>query len=152
MPNSDTQKVYRDFWQRLEGRIDQQSNTPLYFDADELETNYLPQTRNLPAGINYTFVSNTQQGYLQVKLHIWEERENRDEIFAHLQAHKGDIEADIGEPLEWTRNKTYDTVIVERDCNLKDNREQWDDYLSWLIEYGERFDEVFGRHLNQFHR
>lgn len=31
-------------------------------------------------------------------------------------------------------------------------RAEWDDYLDWLIKYGERFDILFGTYIREFER
>jgi len=150
MSDSDTPKVYRDFWREFEKRVSQREETPLYFDSEEVHGNFLSQKRNLPDGSNYTFSSDTNRGYLQVKLHIWSSRDDRDEIFGHLREHRNVIEAEIGEPLSWSRNEDYDAIVLQREGDISTTREEWDEYLTWLIEQGERFDEVFGAYLSEF--
>lgn len=150
MTNSPPTGGYREFWDRFEKQIDQRSDTPLYFDEDELESNYLPQKRNLPDGINYTFVSNANQGHLQVKFHIHDRRSDRTEIYEYLDAHRQEIESEIGAPLKWNERESYDKIILQRDGDVLTDFDAWNEYIDWFIEYGERFDEVFGRYLERY--
>lgn len=126
--------------------------SPLYIGEEmDLSRNYLPQMKNLPHGINYTLVSNAGQKHFQVKLHIRDTYDDREGFYTYLRERRSNIESQVGGRLDWTQNEGLDTVILQRDGDVR-TREAWDGYLDWLIKYGEAFDTVFGTHIQEFER
>jgi Domain of unknown function (DUF4268) len=62
-----------------------------------------------------------------------------------LEVQRKDIEAEIGEPLQWNPNpeKQDKIIVLDRAADL-DDHSQWDEYILWLVERVDRFKKAFG--------
>jgi hypothetical protein len=55
-----------------------------------------------------------------------------------------EIEAEIGEPLKWNPypDKQDKIIVLDRSADL-DDRNRWDEYISWLVERVDKFKKAF---------
>lgn len=151
MVNNDTDRMYRDFWERLEERLEDRPETPLYVDRDQdLTENHRHQKGNLPAGTNYSLVLSSRDDRLQIKFHIHDHYTDRDDLWAFLDARRATIEDTLG-VLEWDRGGAYHKIRRQRNEDVTD-RKRWREYQDWLIRWGEAFDHVFGVSVAEFER
>jgi Domain of unknown function (DUF4268) len=53
-------------------------------------------------------------------------------------------EAEIGEPLQWNPYPEKQDKIIMLDCAADlDDHSQWDNYISWLVDYVDKFRKAF---------
>lgn len=138
----------RKFWQGLKDKLSQRPETPLSIDSTYIEEpqSYVPQKQGLsPDSVHYVLVTNTVEEYIGVKLQI---EDTGHELFTYLHDHRTEIESQISPDLEWATGQAWDKVVLKRDGTIKTDRDNWDAYQDWLIEYGETFAEVFDSYLN----
>jgi hypothetical protein len=62
-----------------------------------------------------------------------------------LEAHRKEIEDEIGEPLKWNPfpEKKDKIIVLDRAADL-DDRKQWGEYVAWLVERVDKFRKAFG--------
>jgi hypothetical protein len=67
-----------------------------------------------------------------------------------LEAHRTEIEAEIGEPLKWNPNpdKLDKIIVLDRQADL-DDRARWDEYISWLVGRIDKFKKAFSPRIKQ---
>jgi hypothetical protein len=144
--STETEEIQREFWEGLIEKIDQQTGSDLYTESANPRS-YLPVRGTLPADADIGLGTDSLRGQIQVKLHL---RDDGTEMYDHLVEHKSDIESEIGAELMWDPDSArYEQIRLVRDGNIKTDREQWEEFQNWLIEYWKTFDEVFGDYLRR---
>jgi hypothetical protein len=94
---TETEAIQREFWSRLTEKIDRRMGPEFRTDAVKPRS-YLPVKGTLPDGASIALGTDSLQGQIQVKLHL---RDADTGMWDHLETHKSDIEAEIGEELVW---------------------------------------------------
>lgn len=87
---------------------------------------------------------NTRENALGCEFYI---HQNKD-LYDELNSKKVVIEQELGSDLEWMRldDKKASRIKRTRIANLEDT-DSWEEYHKWLVEQGERFREVFRKHI-----
>ena len=92
---------------------------------------------------------NTQKKHLLTQIWI----ENNNELFEYLFTNKETIEEELGFELFWRNkeNNKSSTIGIRRniDSIKKDN---WDEYIKWHIDMGEKFNNVFAPIIKEFEK
>lgn len=90
------------------------------------------------------FTINSKDNQLRAEITIrddaeayWNLKEQRDEIDAEF-----DHQVVWNDPEETRAGKERSKILVTKSGDVT-NEDMWDDYLDWMIKYGERFHEVF---------
>jgi hypothetical protein len=71
-------------------------------------------------------------------------------LFAQMLAAKGEIEAEFGAPLIWaeTSGKKQSKIYVKRSADI-DDRAQWPEYHTWLLQNLEKLHGVFAKRVKK---
>jgi hypothetical protein len=66
------------------------------------------------------------------------------EFYHNLEQHKEEIEADLGEKLEWLElpEKKASRIKISTTGDF-DNQDKWEEYFEWLLQMTEKFQRVF---------
>jgi hypothetical protein len=138
---TETEQLQEEFWTEFRNRIEDR-DTPL-----SARKPYPQHWYNNPigkVGFELSFIFNTRDNELRAQLII----EDDGEAYQQLIEQSQQIESEFGSELTWkapeeTRSgKERSRIIVTKSVDVTD-QDQWDEYLDWLIEYGEQFHEVF---------
>ena len=94
---------------------------------------------------NLAFTMNTSKNYIGCELYI---RNNMD-LFNNFYKNKDDIEAIIGEKLEWMDlpEATASRIIIKNHCDPK-KRSEWNKLYSWCSQTGILFESAFKKYIN----
>ena len=58
-------------------------------------------------------------------------------VFSSLEADKEDIEAELGEDLEWKRQGKLQIILLRgKEASIDDPPEKLDETMDWILEYG----------------
>ena len=144
---TETEQLQKEFWTAFRDQIDT-PNCPLSPRKPKPQHWY-----NNPigkTGFALKFKMDTSENHLEVGLLI------RDDEAAYydLEANRDVVDAAIESEVEWhepwetSAGKMRSQIICTRKMNLRD-RDQWDKYLDWLVEHGERFQVVFAPRVKQ---
>jgi hypothetical protein len=95
------------------------------------------------SGFVISNLANTTEGRIGTRLYL--SNKVADVALAALEREKAAIEAEIGEPLQWTPrpDKRDRVILVARAVDLED-RSQWPEYCEWLVELVAKFKRAFG--------
>ena len=96
-------------------------------------------------GKTYVYLSNianTTDNKIGVRVYI--HKKIAEEALPALEAERGAIEAEIGQPLEWNPNPDNDdkVIILTRDADLWD-KSKWPEYVDWMCEQIAAFRKAF---------
>ena len=94
------------------------------------------------SGVVLSNIANTHDGRIGVRVYI--SHKVVDIVLPELEAKRKQIEDEIGHELEWNPNPDVrDKVIVlQKQVNLED-REQWSDYVEWMVDQMTSFRKAF---------
>lgn len=94
------------------------------------------------SGIFLSNIANTYENRIGVRVYI--SNTIADIALPQLEMDRDAIEAEIGEKLEWDPNpNTRDKIIaLRRNADLR-KRNEWPDYLDWMVDRVRRFRKVF---------
>lgn len=144
---SETKQLQEDFWTRFRDLIEEQ-NTPL--NPRKPYPEYYHNLSIGKAGVELEFAINSRDNQLRAGITIrddadlfWELMDQREEIDAQF-----DREVVWNEPEETRAGKERSKILVTKSADVTDE-EQWEEYLDWMIGYGELFHEVFHDRLQR---
>ncbi|EMA48132.1 hypothetical protein C448_04020 [Halococcus morrhuae DSM 1307] len=145
---SDTKELQEEFWTQFRNRIEESSTRlrprkprPLHYYSNPIGK----------AGFHISFVSLLKESKLKIELIIKDD----EDAFWKLEDEKEAIKQELGIETEWeepreTRGGNMRSNIrVTRDADIE-NRDDWEQYFDWLLEYGECFNDVFRERIQQF--
>ena len=144
---SDRDKRREEFWTELRDRIDARP-TPLSARKPRPRHHYSNPIGK--AGFHMSFAVYSDEHELSVTLII----EDDAEAYRELEAHRSEIEAELGDSLVWvepeeTRSGKMRSRIELRTDGHLENRDEWDSYLDWFIKNGEQFHDTFGTRIQE---
>ena len=145
---SEMKKLQEEFWTQFRDRIERVT-TPL--SARKPRPVHYYSNPIGKSGFHISFINYFDEEMLRLDLIV----EDDEDAFWELQANKEAIEDELGAELVWdepqeTRSGNMRSKIsVVRSADLE-NTEQWEEYFDWMVEYGERFHEVFSDRLQRF--
>jgi hypothetical protein len=137
---SDTKKQRLEFWTAVRNEL---------LAKHVLASAQTPKPRYwfiVPIGKAKMHISNimsTNDGRIGVRLYIHNKAAAL--ALAHLGPQREQIEQELGEPLDWNPfpGKRDKIIGVSRKADL-DERENWPEYVAWMVTRIQRFREVFG--------
>ena len=139
-PITDTKKLQLEFWTLFRDQL---------LKRKVMTSAQTPQPRywfNISLGrshIHLSCIANTFAGRIGLRVYI--SNKIADQALPQLGAQRKEIEAEIGEPLQWDPNpdKQDKIIMLDRVADL-DDRSKWDEYVSWLVDHVDKFRKVFG--------
>lgn len=145
---TETKKLQEEYWTQFRDLIEDRE-TPLQARKPKPQHWY-----NNPigkAGFKIQFTVNTVENKLFAQLII----RNDPEAYQSLRQEREEIEAEMGEALDWhppegaQGDNKRRKISLRRDGYLSDEAE-WEVYHEWMLDRGERFHEVFADRIQQF--
>lgn len=126
------------FWEELNERITRRPNTPLRETerADSENDSWRPQ-RHLTETVGYSFNCKLRPPEIQVYM-VARRNRDRDAVFDQLRDHQEQIDGKFDEELEWQPEDGSYKIILRRDADIENRRDEWDEYQAWLIDRAER--------------
>ena len=136
---SDTKKLQFEFWSEFRKKL---LSSKIVSSAQKATPKYW---FNVPLGKSDIVLSNfvnTWNNHVGVRVYI--SNKIADWALPQLEAQKEKIENEIGSKLQWNPNpENRDKVIViKKDVNLQ-NRDEWDDSITWMVDMVKRFRKAF---------
>lgn len=138
---SEIQQLQEEFWTRFRDRIEER-DTPL--SPRKPFPEYYHNLSIGKAGVELQFTINSRDNQLGVGIVIrddaeafWELKEQQDEIDTEF-----DQRVVWDEPEETRAGKERSKILVTKSGDVTDE-DRWGEYLDWMVNYGERFHEVF---------
>ncbi len=142
---TETRKLQLEFWTKFRDRLAKCKEIP---NVQTPRPQYWYDVSLGKAGINLSNIANTYDNKIGVRVYI----SNRiaDIALPQLIEKKQMIEEEIGEELLWDPHpQNRDKVIgLYLDANLA-QKENWDDYLNWLVDTTIKFKVTFSRIIKQ---
>jgi hypothetical protein len=142
---TETRKLQLEFWTKFRDRLAKCKEIP---NVQTPRPQYWYDVSLGKAGINLSNIANTYDNKIGVRVYI----SNRvaDIALPQLIEKKQIIEEEIGEELLWDPHpQNRDKVIgLYLDANLA-QKENWDDYLNWLVDTTIKFKVTFSRIIKQ---
>ena len=139
---SDTRLLQGEYWEQLIEYAKQNPNRLNFGQKAKPLSHYNLSFGTSRAGIALTL--NTLKKRLGCK--IWIPREK--ELFDAFYNKKDEIEADIGETLEWRRNddrpQSYVEIAIDGDLT---NKNDWQKFNEWFLDISDKFAKAFGSRI-----
>lgn len=138
---TETKKLQEEFWTEFRDRIEE-DGSPL--SARKPKPQHWYNNPIGKSGFALSFTINSRDSELRTGLVI---RDDAD-AYWQLEEEREDIDEEFdgqlvwNEPEETRAGKERSKILVTRQGNITDE-EQWEDYLNWMLGYGEQFHEVF---------
>jgi hypothetical protein len=145
---TETKTLQEEFWTTFRDRIES-SETPLRPRKPKPQHWYDNPIGK--SGFKLQFTANTVEDKIYCQLIIRDDAE----AYQQLDAEREQIEEQFGEQLVWSApedaqgESKRSKISISRTCNLS-KREDWEDYIDWMVDRGERFHDVFYDRIQQF--
>jgi hypothetical protein len=140
---SETKKLQLEFWTKFREKLSKRKEIPSVQSARPQHWFDVSLGRS---GIHLSNTANTFDNKIGVRVYISNKVANV--ALPQLLQMKEEIEAEIGEKLEWDPNpENLDkTIGLKRDADLT-KRENWGEYLDWLTDMTIKFRKTFSNRV-----
>ncbi|MBS1263419.1 MAG: hypothetical protein MAG715_00600 [Methanonatronarchaeales archaeon] len=138
---TETKKLQEEFWTEFRDIIEERSTA---LSARKPKPQHWYNNPIGKTGFKLTFSINSRDEEIRTSLIIPDDAE----AYWQLAEEKDEIDAEFKENLSWnepeeTRSgKERSKILATRHADIT-NKNNWEEYLNWLLEHGERFHEVF---------
>ena len=136
-PITETKKLQLEFWTLFR---DQLLKRKVVTSAQTPQPRYWFNISLGRSHIHLSCIANTFDGRIGLRVYI--SNKIADQALPQLEAQRKEIEAEIGEALEWNPNpeKQDKIIMLDRAADL-DDRSQWDECITWLVDHVDKFRE-----------
>ncbi|VUT25440.1 MAG: hypothetical protein MOIL_01054 [Candidatus Methanolliviera sp. GoM_oil] len=140
---TDTKRLQLEFWTRFREKLSKRKEIP---SVQSARPQYWFDVSLGRSGINLSNTANTSDNKIGVRVYIGNKVASV--ALPQLLQMKEEIEAEIGEKLEWDPNpENLDkTIGLKRDADLT-KRESWEEYLDWLTDMTIKFRKTFSKRV-----
>jgi len=140
---SETKKLQLEFWTKFREKLSKRKEIP---SVQSARPQYWFDVSLGRSGIHLSNTANTFDDKIGVRVYI--ENKVANVALPQLLQMKEEIEAEIGEKLEWDPNpENLDkTIGLKRDADLT-KRENWEEYLDWLTDMTIKFRKTFSKRV-----
>ena len=140
---SETKKLQLEFWTKFREKLSKRKEIP---SVQSARPQYWFDVSLGRSGIHLSNTANTFDNKIGVRVYISNKVANV--ALPQLLQMKEEIEAEIGEKLEWDPNpENLDkTIGLKRDADLT-KRESWGEYLDWLTDMTIKFRKTFSNRV-----
>ncbi len=138
---SDTQLLQLEYWKKFkEYGLDK--NTRLKLRNPRPRHWFDIAIGNSESQISLTV--NTREDLIACELYIYE----NDDLFHYLHDKKNEIEEEVGAELDWMdlEGKKASRIKITKGARIQDTN-RWNEYFDWLLNYAEKFYDVFSRYI-----
>lgn len=142
---SDKRKLQYEFWNKFKDKLAKTRKIP------SLQTPRPQYWFDISLGKSYINISNTCNTDVNtVGARIYIGNKIATKMLPFLESKKSEIEAEIGQPLQWNPNPdNRDKVIVLIHNTDFNDQKKVDEALDWLVDYTIKFRETFARYIMQ---
>lgn len=142
---SDKRKFQYEFWIKFKDKLAKSRKFP------SLQTPRPQYWFDISLGKSYINISNTCNTDVNtVGARIYIGNKIADKMLPFLESKKSEIEAEIGQPLQWNPNpENRDKVIVLIHNTDFNDPKKIDEALDWLVDYSIKFRETFAKYIMQ---
>lgn len=142
---SDAKKLQLDFWTAFKEKL---KETGKIGSLQTPRPQYWFDVALGKSGINLSNTCNTWENIIGARVYI--SNKVADEWLPYFENHKEEIELKIGAKLEWNPNPdNKDKVIVLAKPYELDNKDNWEEPISWLVTKTVLFREVFAKLIRE---
>jgi len=140
---SETKKLQLEFWTKFREKLSKRKEIP---SVQSARPQYWFDVSLGRSGIHLSNTANTFDNKIGVRVYIGNKVANV--ALPQLLQMREEIEAEIGEKLEWDPNpENLDkTIGLKRDADLT-KRENWEEYLDWLTDMTIKFRKTFSKRV-----
>lgn len=140
---TDTKRLQLEFWTRFREKLSKRKEIP---SVQSARPQYWFDVSLGRSGINLSNTANTSDNKIGVRVYIGNKVASV--ALPQLLQMKEEIEAEIGEKLEWDPNpENLDkTIGLKRDADLT-KRDNWEEYLDWLTDMTIKFRKTFSNRV-----
>jgi hypothetical protein len=140
-------KLQEEFWTQFRDRI-QERDTPL--SARKPNPQHWYNNPIGKTGFELAFILNSSDDELRTELIIRDNAEAFDQLVAEAEQVESEFERELmwHEPEKTRAGKERSRIAATKSAEVTD-KDQWDEYLEWIIEHGEQFHEVFYDRIQQ---
>jgi len=140
---SETKKLQLEFWTKFREKLSKRKEIP---SVQSARPQYWFDVSLGRSGIHLSNTANTFDNKIGVRVYIGNKVANV--ALPQLLQMREEIEAEIGEKLEWDPNpENLDkTIGLKRDADLT-KRENWEEYLDWLTDMTIKFRKAFSKRV-----
>ena len=140
---TETKKLQLEFWTKFREKLSKRKEIP---SVQSARPQYWFDVSLGRSGINLSNTANTFDNKIGVRVYI--SNKVASVALPQLLQMKEEIEAEIGEKLEWDPNpENLDkTIGLKRDADLT-KRESWGEYLDWLTDMTIKFRKTFSNRV-----
>lgn len=140
---TETKKIQLEFWTKFREKLSKRKEIP---SVQSARPQYWFDVSLGRSGIHLSNTANTSDNKIGVRVYIANKVANV--ALPQLLQMKEEIEAEIGEKLEWDPNpENLDkTIGLKRDADLT-KRENWEEYLNWLTDMTIKFRKTFSKRV-----
>jgi len=137
---SETQKLQLDFWTAVRDELRNQDSIP---SVQSPRPQYWYDVSLGRSGIHLSNTASISLKKIGVRVYI--SNTVGDEALVQLMEQKDRIEGEIGKELVWNPNPENrdKTIALERPADLAACRENWDEYVKWMVEMTVQFRKSF---------
>lgn len=138
-PLTETQKLQLDFWTAFRDRL---------LEKRVVASIGQPRGRywfNVPLGRTGIILSNTVDTWSsRIGVRVYLHSRSAPGSFPQLLEQRNEIEAELGEQLQWDPNENAKdkTIVLTHDVDLND-RTKWPEYVDWMVNTTAKFRKVF---------
>ena len=96
-----------------------------------------------------SLTANSQTNFIACEIYIPDSKD----LFYELETNKNKIEEELQAELEWMAldGKKASRIKLSNDADIN-QKEKWDQYFDWLMITAEKFQTVFGQHINKLRK
>jgi hypothetical protein len=144
---SDRDKLREEFWTAFRDRV---VDSPTALRARKPYPNHYYSNPIGVGGYHISFWIDETNEELGLELIVQDDAEGFEQLRADATALEDELKTDLywGELRETRTGKMRSEVGVKREAIIE-NRDRWDEYFDWMLEYGARFHEVFPKRLRE---
>ena len=139
-PLSEVRRIQLEFWTAFKAGLIERKIVP---SAQQASPRYWYDVALGRTGIHMSNWLNVNGHRIGIRVYLVG-RHNGQAAFVQLHAQKDEIEHELGETLIWNPNpdKRDKTIAIYRTADLR-KRDQWDEYLDWMLDMTDRVRRTF---------
>ena len=144
---TETETLQEEFWTEFRDRIEDRE-TPL--SARKPYPEYYYNNPIGKTGFELQFTINSRDNKLGTGLVIRDDAEAYNQLTEDAQQIESEFDSELTwhKPEETRAGKERSRIVITKSGDMT-NTDRWDEYLDWMIEYGEQFHEVFYDRVRQ---
>ena len=140
---TETKVLQLDFWNQFKEYAQNKSSKL------KLRKTFPQHWYDISIGNSKAYISltaNSQTNLIAYEIYIPDSKD----LFYELETNKNQIEEELQAELEWMAldGRKASRIKLSNDSDIN-QKEKWDQYFDWLMITAEKFQTVFGRHINQ---